>query len=324
MGAMGEKAGWLVLAAALLGGDCVRADPGYTRTRDVIYGRKAGLALTMDVFAPPPAKSNGVGVLAIVSGGWHSDVIAIAPPYYKPLLDSGYTVFAVIHGSQPRFTIPDIIEDVGQAVRYVRRHADDYHIDPDYLGAWGFSAGGHLTLMLGSSRDAATRVQAAVAFFPPTDFLNYGKTGNELDRAKIDPEFAAAFDFKKWNAQRGLFVSITDPAESRRIMKDVSPIYHVTKDSAPTLFVHGDADELVPLQQSQIMEARLREAGVPAKLVVEKEAGHGWGLFTGELAEDQHMVASWFDRYLARPVKQKNARNRAAAAQKATVAPARP
>src|SRR5438067_2213504 len=130
--------------------------PTFTRTKDVIYGRKYGLALTMDVFAP--AKPNGAGVIWVISGGWFSRPEAIIPgaPYspVNELARRGYTVFAVCHGSQPKFTIPEILEDMHRALRYIRYHAKDYKIDPDHIGITGASAGGHLSLMQGTAGNA--------------------------------------------------------------------------------------------------------------------------------------------------------------------------
>ena len=97
------------------------------RTRDVIYGRKYGLALTMDVFTPK--KPNGFGVISVVSGGWFSDTKSINVAFYQELIDRGYTVFAVVHGSQPKFTLPEIIEDMHRAVRFIRFNAKKYAID---------------------------------------------------------------------------------------------------------------------------------------------------------------------------------------------------
>src|SRR5579885_1912416 len=137
---------------AVLTNSAIRAEDvsSYTRTQDVIYGRKDGLALTMDVFAPKE-KPNGLGIIFIVSGGWRSNTAFIRPEMYVPFLRHGYTVFAVVHGTQPKFTVPEIIEDVHRAVRFIRYHAKDYRIDPDHIGITGGSAGGHLSLIIGTS-----------------------------------------------------------------------------------------------------------------------------------------------------------------------------
>ena len=91
------------------------AQSSFTRTEDVIYARKFGLAMTMDVFEPKE-KPNGKGIIFCVSGGWVSDKLFINPSYMKPFVDRGYTVFAVLHGAQPKFTIPEVLEDMHKAV----------------------------------------------------------------------------------------------------------------------------------------------------------------------------------------------------------------
>ena len=119
-------------------------------TPDVIYGHKDGMALTYDVIAAD--NPNGAGVLFMVSGGWFS---SWRPPEeriaggIKALLDAGFTIFAIHHGSAPRFKVPEAVSDVRAAVRHVHVHAADYGVDAKRLGVFGGSAGGHLSLMLG-------------------------------------------------------------------------------------------------------------------------------------------------------------------------------
>jgi acetyl esterase/lipase len=123
-------------------------EPTFTRQEDVIYGRKFGTALTLDFFRPKEG-ANGAGVILVVSGGFLSSHESINLAFVKPLLDRGYTVCAVVHGSQPRYSVTEIIGDMNRAVRFVRLHAKDYGIDPIRIGITGASAGGHLSLMLG-------------------------------------------------------------------------------------------------------------------------------------------------------------------------------
>jgi acetyl esterase/lipase len=284
--------------------------PTFVRTSDVIYGRKAGLALTMDVFAPKE-KANGLGIVCVISGGWRSHPGAIRPELCYAFLKRGYTVFAVVHGTQPKFTVPEIIEDIHRAVRFIRYHAKDYHVDAEHLGITGGSAGGHLSLMIGTagvagdakSRDPvdrlSSRVQAVACFYPPTDFLNWGKTGGVLDAAHMDKRFKAAIDFKELDLDERVFKRVTDEKKVRELLGKISPITHVSADDAPTLIIHGDKDELVPLQQSEIMVARLKESGVPAKLIVKKGCGHGWLT----ILKDEETLADWFDQYLKEKTK---------------------
>jgi acetyl esterase/lipase len=221
-------------------------------------------------------------------------------------LKRGYTVFAVVHGSQPKFTIPEILEDMHRAVRFIRASAERFKIDPEQLGIYGASAGGHLSLMQGTAGTRgdpkahdpidrlSSKVRAVACFFPPTDFLNYGGKGIELIDRALRPPFTAAVDYHEFDRKKALYVPVKDPKRLREIARQVSPIYHVSTDSAATLLIHGDKDTLVPLQQSEIMLAKLKEAGVPADLIVRKDAGHGWPTLLADLEK----CADWFDKYL--------------------------
>ncbi|MGH7193886.1 MAG: alpha/beta fold hydrolase [Candidatus Saccharimonadales bacterium] len=295
-----------VLFAVLLAfAPLVRADDTYTRTEDVVYGRKHGMALTMDVFTPKE-NANGAGVIFVVSGGWFSGHQNINPAFLAELLRRGYTVFTVVHGSQPRFTIPEAIADLNRAVRFIRTHAADYKIDADRLGITGLSAGGHLSLMQGLAGDAgksdsadpveraSSRVQAVACFFPPTDFLNYGKPGEEALGNGTLHDFRAPFDFNEFSSDTKLFERIAEPEKRREIGRRISPLTHVSSDDPPTLIIHGDADKLVPFQQAEIIIDQLKAAGVEAKLVTKPGAQHGWD----KLPADMKLVADWFDEHL--------------------------
>jgi acetyl esterase/lipase len=272
------------------------------RTQDVVYAHKAGTALTLDVFEP--AHKNGAGVIFLVSGGWassHDDLstVHVTPEFYSIYLARGYTVFAVVHGSMPRFNVPDIILDVQRAVRFIRHNAAQYGVDPNRLGVLGSSSGGHLALMIATqggpgpaiSNDPvdheSSAVQAVACFFPPTDFLNWGAPGVDgVGRGPLSPLFAA-------------FGSLSDTDIGRQIVgRMISPIYYVTPKLPPVLIIHGDADIVVPLQQSESFAARAKEVGAPeVKIIIRKGKGHGWGDFW-KSQEDIEQFADWFDRYL--------------------------
>ncbi len=263
-----------VLVGCLCGA-VVQAETGVQP--DVVYGHKAGMALTFDVLKPKDP--NGAGVLFIVSGGWVSQWM---PPereaaFLKPLLDHGYTVFAVRHGSSPKFVIPEIVPDVRRAVRFIRLHAQDWNVDPQRLGVSGWSAGGHLSLMLGTTGDdgdpqnpdpvlrTSSRVQAVVAYFPPTDLRPYVR----------DDDLPTRFPALKFDVEKA---------------DDFSPLLQVSSDDAPVLLIHGDRDELVPLWHSEKIAEAFRAVGVETKLVVIEGAGHG---FTGEGAV--RAMEAWLD-----------------------------
>jgi acetyl esterase/lipase len=272
------------------------------RTQDVVYGHKAGMALTLDVFEP--AHKNGAGIIFLVSGGWassHDDLstVHVTPEYYSIYLGRGYTVFAVVHGSMPRFNVPDIILDVQRSVRFIRHNAAQYGVDRNRLGVLGSSSGGHLALMIATqggpgpaiSNDPvdqeSSAVQAVACFFPPTDFLNWGVPGVDgVGRGPLSPLFAA-------------FGSLSDTDIGRQVVgRMISPIYYVTSKLPPVLIIHGDADVVVPLQQSESFAAKAKEVGAPeVKIIVRKGKGHGWGDFW-KSQEDIEQFADWFDKYL--------------------------
>ena len=160
-------------------------------TMDVVYGHKDGLALTFDVHRP--ARPNGAGVISIVSGGWQSSVEMgrLIAQNYPPLNEKGFTVFAVRHGSSPRYPMSAIVADMRRAVRFIRQHAGEYGVDPNRIGVYGGSAGGQLALLLGTTADSgdpsasdavlreSSRVAAVVAYFPPTDLSRWGRSGSD-------------------------------------------------------------------------------------------------------------------------------------------------
>ena len=256
----------------------VSAQVAVTITPDVVYGHKDGMALTFDVFQT--AKAKGVGLLFMVSGGW---VSAWTEPeklqgMFQPLLESGYTVFAVRHGSSPRYVIPEIASDVRASLKFIHEHAADYKVDPQRLGVFGFSAGGHLSLLLGTTTNdkqgnRSPHVAAVVAVFPPTDLAPY-----------VDPA----------NPLRERFPALKfDPKEA----SNYSPLMNVTADDAPTLLVHGDKDELVPIWHSQKIETAFKDAKVAADLITIEGAAHGF-----DAEGNRRMVTGmveWFNRYLA-------------------------
>jgi acetyl esterase/lipase len=270
------------------------AADNFKRIEDVIYGRKFGTALTLDVFQPE--KPNGCSVLFMVSGGFFSSHEGISAGFYRALLDRGYTVFAVVHGSQPKFTIPEIEQDIHRAVRFVRHNAATYGVRPDKFGITGGSAGGHLSLTMGTqggpgdpnAKDPVDRessaVQAVACFFPPTDFLNWSKPGDcEVGVGPVGTQFKAAFGPR------------SDTEDGREALgKEISPINFVTSNMPPTLVMHGDADKLVPIYQAEIFKKRCEEARAPFKLVVRAGKDHGWK----EMPDDMKIFADWFDEHL--------------------------
>ncbi|MHB8971346.1 MAG: nucleoside hydrolase [Pirellulaceae bacterium] len=269
----------------------VRAADEVKITPDVVYGHKLGMALTFDVYTPP-GTANGAGVLFMVSGGWYSQwgPPEKMMPLFKPMLDAGFTVFAVRHGSSPKFGIPEAVEDVRLSVRYIRTNAARFGVDPNRLGVCGMSAGGHLSLMLGTASDegdakaddpvlrASDRVQAVVAFVAPTDL-----------RIMV------------WSAEGHLPAYETFPALELSVEEaaKVSPLLHVTPDDAPTLLLVGKKDELVPIKHSQDILAAFREKNVTSELMIFDDSAHG--LVPKDMQQAMTALMAWFQKQLPVP-----------------------
>lgn len=269
--------------------------PSVRRANGLAYGQRGDRVLALDVLQP--RRPNGRGVLVLVSGGWKSGQPGQLPVWVvAPLLRRGYTLFAIYHVSQPEATVMDIIQDMHRAVRFVRHHAPRYGVDPIRLGVCGASAGGHLSLMLATTggpgpADAAdpvdresSAVQAVAVFFPATDLLNLGKSTENLGDGGPPKNF-----------RQGAFgPQATNLAVWKVIGRACSPIYHVTSNLPPVLIVHGDADTLTPLEQSEWFAERARQVGRPVQLVVRRGARHGWWT----IVFDVRKFADWFDQHL--------------------------
>ena len=281
----------------------------FTKT-EIIYGRKDGMALTM-MMLKPTQKANGKAIISVLNGNWVSsprmmEMFLVRSNLY---LESGYTLFGVMVGSQPQYAIPDQINDLKRAVRFVRYNAKEYNIDANKIGITGSSSGGHLSLMIATAYETintksanpidkvSSRVQSAAVFYPPTDFINYGRinTAETINQAGLVlTKVAAAFDFKVWNDTTATFVSITDIKKRLAIAKEISPINSVSADDPPVIIIHGDKDVLVPKQQSESIIAKFKEANVTCNLIIKEGGSHGW---PNREVEEKNFV-NWFDKYL--------------------------
>lgn len=272
---------------------------------DIVYGHKDGLALTFDVLIPE-TKPKNIGVILIVSGSWKSKKSDIATEeealrgqhWAQGLLNGGFTVFLVRHGSTPRYPVPEMISDIKRSVRFIRLHARDYKVDPNHLGIVGGSSGGHLALMTALSADEgkadakdpvekiSSRLQVIMAWFPPVDFINWGGENGYKTVEKARPTlFPEMFGPEK----------IKTPADLESQLKSISPIYFVTPDAPPLFLVHGDADKTVPLQQSQILKAKYQELKRPVHLIIQPGGPH---TYWPGIEKNYPAIWEWFDTYL--------------------------
>jgi acetyl esterase/lipase len=255
-----------LLALVLLTAGCTAQQAPSIQT-DVVYGTAAGEDLKLDVYqcatpGPHPA------VLLIHGGGWAAGDKSSDKAAGTALAQRGVVCFSLNYRLAPKHPWPAQILDCARAARWVRANAAKYDVDPSRLGAWGGSAGGHLSLMLGvikpddyqsaddPNRALSAKVTCVVDYFGPTDL----RTAGVLPMAV--------------NILRNFIGAPAEEAADK--YADASPITRASKDACPVLFVHGDKDLLVPLRQSEIMKAALDECKVENELIVVKNGAHGF------------------------------------------------
>ena len=283
----------IVLGVVVVGAGWWWFHPAFTVTKGIVYTKRNGQELTLDVVKP--AHPSGSGILVMVSGRWKSDPRKFQPWLGASFLRQGHTLIAVSHLSQPEASVQEIVEDVHRAARYVRHHAKEFGIDPDRLGVFGGSSGGHLSLMLATrggpgdpmAADPVDRessvVQAATVFYPVTDLLNLGPSTENLHDGGPPKSFVKSFGPKA-----------ADLNEWKKIGHELSPILHVTQALPPVFIAHGDADTLVPLEQSTRFRDTASKLGREVLLTVRPGEKHGWRT----MIWDAHLFAAWMTERL--------------------------
>jgi acetyl esterase/lipase len=258
---------------------------------DVEYGQAGDVSLKLDVLRPKDgAAEKRPCIVWIHGGGWQGGNKNSGMGRLAPYVASGeYVGVSVGYRLTNVAGWPAQAHDCKAAIRWVRANADKYGVDPDKIGAWGSSAGGHLVALLGTSGDAkeiegevgspghSSRVSCVVDYFGPTDFLAFA-TDTPRTATPNSPEVKLL---------GGPATELKDKA------REASPTTYVTKDDPPFLILHGTKDPLVPLSQSELLHKKLQDAGVSSTLVIVEGAGHGFG--GGEV---EGRVSAFFAKHL--------------------------
>ncbi len=272
----------------------MQAQETYTQHQNIVYGEVHGIGLVMDIFTPISDK-NGFAIIDIASGAMHSDRGKINDHkkggFFEIMCGHGYTVYALRPGSVTKFDAVEMLDNIEKGIAWVIKHSKEYNIDPDRMGLMGASAGGYLacmTAVTAKGDSPATHIKAVGVFFPATDLMRIGPI-------KIDVRSDDVFGktVRQLLFPEGLGELDDESIESR--IAQFSPTQLVTSKSPPFLFIHGDVDIMVPLQQSKVMVEALKKADVSAELVVKKGGGHPWPT----ISEEVLVMANWFDRTLS-------------------------
>ncbi|QEH35498.1 Carboxylesterase NlhH [Aquisphaera giovannonii] len=255
--------------------------------KDITYKKAGDAELKLDITAP---KGGGPypAVLVIHGGGWRAGNKKDCQIMMPDLARRGYVAVSPQYRFCPKETFPAQLDDVKEAVRWVKAHAKEYRVDPDRVGAMGFSAGGHLSLMLGltgpsdglegpgAEGGADTKVVAVVNFFGPTDL--------------------AADDIPQGVRPMVKDLLGATPREKPELAARASPLTYVSKGDAAILTFQGTKDPLVPHTQATKLADAMTAAGVPGRVELLLGASHGWG--EPDLTRTKEDTIAFFDRYL--------------------------
>ncbi len=259
-------------------------DIGGRIERDITYCVMDDVPLTMDIWYPPRGIQPWPVAMFIHGGAWTggSKEDLTRAPEKRALRVAGFLVVSVNYRLAPDYTFPAMIEDVKCAVRFLRAHASEYGLDPNRIGVWGTSAGGHLAALLGTTDETvgwdvgeyleqSSRVQAVVDMFGPADLT--------------------ADDFSFVQRENLMFTVFGVNEAKHSLLAQASPITYVSSDDPPFLFIHGVMDRVVPVSQSQAFYEALRSEGVLTYLVRVKNAGHSFRPIGGEIEPSREEIS---------------------------------
>ena len=255
------------------------------RLSDIEYSRVDGVSLRLDASLPAIGEP-APAVILVHGGGWvRGDRRVEVEPLFKPLADAGFAWFSIdyrLATDVMQFGVA--VEDVEQAVRFVRAHAADYNIDPTRLALMGESAGGQLAAMAALRAGAEASVRAVVALYTPTDLVSLFRNSTFIPAQIRDQVRGTPFE--------GLVVAG---------LSQLSPIENVRRDMPPFLFIHGTADSLVPFSQSTQMCARMKQVGASCEVYPVEGAGHGvrWWATSARVSNSyQRKMVQWLEQEL--------------------------
>jgi len=256
--------------------------------KDIPYVTGGGERQQLDLYIPKidgklPTAENPVPVIVWVHwGSWTRGSKDPCLPVGLGYAQKGYALAAINYRLMGMAPFPAQLEDCKAAVRWLRTHAKKYGLDPDRIGAWGVSAGGHLVALLGTTGDnkefdvgenldQSSAVQCVCDLFGPAD----------LQSILEDPRLEEFLKTERDTIRKFLG---GDPEEKVELAFKASPTHHVKKGNAPFLILHGDEDKIVPIRQSERLYEELQKAGVESEFHVVKGGGHApFGFLTPEV-----------------------------------------
>ena len=275
--------------------------PGIVKHADVVYAALESRDLLLDVYAPERKPATPIPAVVWVHGGGWRGGSKQNPRRALPILEHGFGLVSVGYRLSGEAIFPAAIADVKAAIRWVRANAMRYGFDPNRIGAWGSSAGGHLVALLGTAHEVAewdqlheensgvsSRPEAVCNWFGPTDFLRMNDFPGRIDHDAAD-------------SPESRFIGVPIQQHPERAQR-ANPIRYVTSDDPPMLHMHGERDRAVPYNQSELLHAALKEAELDSTLYMVKNGGHGFRDMQGDTPESLlARVVAFFNRTLGQP-----------------------
>ncbi len=263
-------------------------DSRIVTTDDLVYSGSGPDALKLDLAGPIEGAGPFPAVVVLYGGAWRTGNKGGNRPTLAEFARRGYVAVSPQYRHCPQDPFPAQVHDAKAAVRWLRAHAAEYRVDADHIGAMGYSAGGHLALMLGvtgpddglegdvPAGSPSSRVQAVVNYFGPTDLL-----ADDLPAMSqgLVRDFLAA-----------------TPAEKPDVAAKASPLTFVTKDDAPILTFQGTKDPLIPANQATKLADAMTRVGLPGRAELLIGAGHGW--FGAEMKRTMAETYDFFEANL--------------------------
>ncbi len=253
---------------------------------DIEYASAGGESQKLDACVP-----DGPGpfpaVILVHGGGWNAGDKSGGPqkgymaPMHDALTKGGFVWFSINYRLAPKHQYPANIEDVEAAIRWVKAHAAEYHVDPARIALSGESAGGHLVALAAVRMTEATRLAAVVPFYGRHELVGITMPGQPLSK----------------NLGQ-LFGHETLDAATEARLHEASPLDHVRPGLPPFLLVHGTADASVPYEQSVALQARLKVSGVACDFITIKDGAHGMISWDKAAPDYREQVVAWLRKTL--------------------------
>lgn len=240
--------------------------------------------LLLDLYIPKSINNKPLPIVVwIHGGGWQN-----GDKNDSPLIDLtryGFAIASIDYRLSGQAKFPAQIEDVMEAVSWLRTNAKKYNLNPKFIGAFGHSAGGHLAALLGTSGEEGSKIQAVCDLCGPTDFTKVFGTTNKEGQKYIDYE----------NAVINLIGG--KPEEHIEKVKAANPINHITNQAPPFLLIHGNKDMVVPYSQSMILFDALITKGLKAEIIIAENQDHGLD-FEADNKKLVVKIVKFFRKYL--------------------------